>query len=76
MKRNKENGYIIDNPLAITIPFISILLIHYIYNQFPHISRLFAVLIIILTGFLSWKIIIASVNGKRTIGNIILKNKK
>ena len=77
MKNIKVKAFFIDFFILLLLGFILMIGIYFLYNAFPSLPRLVAVLIIILMIPLFWGNIICSILGKKTIGNrMIEKNKR
>lgn len=75
MKNNKVKAIMIDFSILLLLGIVLMFGIYALYNVFPSLPRLVAVLIIILMIPLFWSTIICSVLGKKTIGNIIIEKK-
>ena len=71
MKNDKVKAIIIDFTILLLLGIVLMFGIYVLYNVFPSLPRLVAVLIIILMIPLFWGTIICSILGKKTIGNKI-----
>lgn len=73
MKNIKVKAFVIDFSILLLLGFLLMIGIYFLYNVFPSLPRLAAVLIIILMIPLFWGTIICSILGKKTIGNRMIK---
>ena len=72
----KTKGVIIDIMILIIYGFLLMFGIYVLYDNFPTLSRLIAMLLICISVPITWGTAILSFTGKRTIGHrLVNKNK-
>lgn len=68
-----KKGFVIDTIILILLGFLLMIGIYFLYELLPNLSRLVALLIILIMIPIFWGSIYLSLKNKNTIGNIIEK---
>ena len=68
-----KKGFIIDTIILILLGFLLMIGIYFLYELIPNLSRLVALLIILIMIPIFWGSIYLSLKNKNIIGNIIEK---
>ena len=72
----KSKGIIVDIMILIIYGFLLMFGIYVLYDNFPTLSRLVAMLLIFISIPITWGTVILSFMGKKTIGHFLAKKNK